>query len=215
MVPDARETRLEPDATCAWYGEREARKAGRMPIMMTRLSQACCILSLLLAAGLAQARGGILWLHIRVTDAASDKDRVNVNLPLSLADMALDLLDDPNIKSGRVRLDGREVSLVRIRQVWSELRKLGDGELLTVKEGEQVVSLWRVGAGIRLETREGGGGSRKLQLEVPVRLVDALLAGDGESLDVRGALDELKEGPRGEILKLTDEDGGRVRVWID
>jgi hypothetical protein len=60
---------------------------------------------------------------------------------------------------------------------------------------------------------EVGEGAQKVRLEVPIDLVDALLSGEGESLNLSAAFSRLQT-LRGEILSV--EDGpSRVRVWID
>lgn len=58
-----------------------------------------------------------------------------------------------------------------------------------------------------------GGGLGEVQIRVPVSVVDALLAGDGETLDVRAAIQELS-ALRGEMVQVIQPDA-RIRVWID
>ena len=64
---------------------------------------------------------------------------------------------------------------------------------------------------------ERGRGRRgdigEVQIRVPVSVVDALLAGDGETLDVRAAIQELSV-LRGEMVQVIQPDA-RIRVWID
>lgn len=64
---------------------------------------------------------------------------------------------------------------------------------------------------------ERGRGRRgsigEVQIRVPVTVVDALLSGDGETLDVRSAIQELS-ALRGEMVQVIQPDA-RIRVWID
>lgn len=64
---------------------------------------------------------------------------------------------------------------------------------------------------------ERGRGRRgdigEVQIRVPVSVVDALLAGDGDTLDVRAAIQELS-ALRGEMVQVIQPDA-RIRVWID
>ena len=53
----------------------------------------------------------------------------------------------------------------------------------------------------------------EVQVRVPVSVVDALLSGAGESLDVRAAIQQLS-ALRGEMVQVIHPEG-RVRVWID
>ena len=57
------------------------------------------------------------------------------------------------------------------------------------------------------------GAIGEVQIRVPVRVVDALLSGTGETLDVRAAIQELAS-LRGEMVQVIQPDS-RIRVWID
>ena len=61
--------------------------------------------------------------------------------------------------------------------------------------------------------RRRGGFVGEVQVRVPVSVVDALLSGAGESLDVRAAIQQLS-ALRGEMVQVIHPEG-RVRVWID
>jgi len=52
-----------------------------------------------------------------------------------------------------------------------------------------------------------------VSVELPVAAVDALFAGDGEDLDLKGALDEIRK-VRGDVVQVDDGES-RVRIWID
>ena len=75
------------------------------------------------------------------------------------------------------------------------------------------------GAEHRDGDHDGAGRGRargfvgEVQVRVPVSVVDALLSGAGETLDVRGAIQELS-ALRGEMVQVVHPEG-RVRVWID
>ncbi len=52
-----------------------------------------------------------------------------------------------------------------------------------------------------------------VRVELPVAVVDALLAGEGEQWNVRAAVAELQKR-RGDIVRVNDPDS-QVRIWID
>ena len=69
---------------------------------------------------------------------------------------------------------------------------------------------------------EQGAGDRRgrgrdfvgeVQVRVPVSVVDALLSGAGETLDLRAAIQELSS-LRGEMVQVNHPEGS-IRVWID
>ncbi len=61
--------------------------------------------------------------------------------------------------------------------------------------------------------RRARGFVGEVQVRVPVSVVDALLSGAGETLDVRAAIQQLSV-LRGEMVQVIHPEG-RVRVWID
>ena len=61
--------------------------------------------------------------------------------------------------------------------------------------------------------RRGRGMVGEVQIRVPVNVVDALLSGAGDTLDVRAAIQELS-ALRGEMVQVIQPDA-RIRVWID
>ena len=63
------------------------------------------------------------------------------------------------------------------------------------------------------ERRRGRRDIGEVQVRVPVSVVDALLSGTGETIDIRAAIQELAS-LRGEMVQV-DHPDGRIRVWID
>lgn len=61
--------------------------------------------------------------------------------------------------------------------------------------------------------RRGRGFVGEVQVRVPVSVVDALLSGAGETLDLRAAIQELSS-LRGEMVQVNHPEGS-IRVWID
>ena len=53
----------------------------------------------------------------------------------------------------------------------------------------------------------------EVRVEVPVSLVDALLSGEGENVNIQAALAEVQKR-RGDLVRVHDTDAD-VRIWID
>ncbi|MGD8816319.1 MAG: hypothetical protein PVJ51_03980, partial [Acidobacteriota bacterium] len=58
------------------------------------------------------------------------------------------------------------------------------------------------------------GGDERGRIDVPVSVVDALLEGEGEQLNVRAALDQMIAMADGEIVFVENGDT-TVRIWIE
>src|SRR5262249_55431386 len=98
------------------------------------------------------------------------------------------------------------------RRAWNELKKTGDTEFATVEDEDQKVRVARAGDLVLVHV-EKPSGREAVRVEVPVDVVDALLSGEGNDLNVRAAFAKL-QGRRGDIVSVHDDDA-TVRIWID
>lgn len=162
--------------------------------------------------GPSAAQGGA-WLHVRVDERARPS-KVSVNLPVSVVEAALRAAPDRVISEGRLHLghEGKGVSVADLRRAWQELRATGDAEYATVEEEDQKVRVARAGNLVLVHV-EKPAGREAVRVEVPIEVVDALLSGEGEELNVRAAFAQLQKR-RGDIVRINDEHS-TVRIWID
>jgi len=164
------------------------------------------------APAAAQAPAPAPWLHVRVEEPER-QSRVHVNLPLSVVEVALKAAPDIIESQGKIRFGrhGHGMALADFRRLWTELRAAGDAELVSVEDGDERVRVAR--RGDLVEVRVERSGKEEVHVEVPVDVVDALLSGEGEELNVKAALASLRNR-RGDIVRV-NEDKTSVRVWID
>jgi hypothetical protein len=153
------------------------------------------------------------WLHIRVEEPGKDS-RVSVNLPMSVVEAALRAAPEKIVSEGRIQLGlkQRDLSVSELRDMWQALRATGDTEIVSVEEPGERVTVARKGDVVQvrvLETRS----REEVHVDVPVTVVDALLSGKGESLDLKAGAAALR-GLRGDIVRVKDDDTS-VRIWID
>jgi len=170
------------------------------------------VATLVLAGARGEAQSGSPWLHVRVEEPQK-QSRVHVNLPLPVVEAALKAAPATLASNGMIHLGpgGKHLSLSDMRRIWSELKASGDVDLVTVEEKDQNVKVARKGDLVQVKVdREG---KEEVYVEVPVALVDALFAGEGEELNVKAALLELQKR-RGDIVRVNDANS-TVRVWID
>lgn len=191
--------------------------------MRQRALVALVLVAMLLAGGaaIAYAQESTPWLHIRVTEDGEDGARINVNLPVTLVQTFADLAEQEIERelSGRgshvrVHMERHEVEIADIRRAWNELRNAGDAEFVEIEDGDEYIKISRAGDRVVIELDDRDGNDGRGRVEVPVSVVDALLEGEGETLNVRAAIDELIAVSSGEIAFV--EDGGTtVRIWIE
>jgi hypothetical protein len=153
------------------------------------------------------------WLHVRVEEAGKGS-KVSVNLPLTVVEAALKAAPETLESHGRVHFgkNGHGMSLADLRQMWKAVKDAGDTDFVTVEEpdGENVKVARR---GELVEVHVTKGGKQQVTVQLPVSLVDVLLSGEGDQLNVRAAMAEL-QNRRGDIVRVNDEQS-TVRIWID
>jgi hypothetical protein len=169
----------------------------------------------------AQAQAGTPWLHVRVEEARK-ASKVHVNLPLSVVEAALKAAPEMIEEHGRIHLgEHHQLKLEDLRQIWKQLAAAGDAELVSVESEDENVQVRRKGDLLQVfvdKKAEAGKdgqekGAEQVRIEVPVSLVDALLSGEGDEVNIQAAVAELQKR-RGDIVTVQDHDS-HVRVWID
>jgi hypothetical protein len=98
-----------------------------------------------------------------------------------------------------------------VRKIWAELAAVGDAELVSVEEKDETVKVWRKGDQVHVRVEKEG--EEEVRVEVPVSLVDALLSGEDDTVNIKAAVAELQK-KRGDIVTVSERDTA-VRVWID
>lgn len=153
------------------------------------------------------------WLHVQIENGASADRDVGINLPLRAAVAVLSMAPNTVVADGHLEV-GPEygVSVSGLREVWRELRDAGDAEFVTVQHGPSSVRIGRVGERVEIRVTETAKNER-VEADVPVAVVDALLSGEGETVNIDAALETL-DTLRGDVVRVTDHDR-RIRVWVD
>lgn len=154
------------------------------------------------------------WIHIEVLEDGEEGASVKINLPLSMARIALEMAPEEVFSEGRIQIDDRDFTVDDLRKLWKELRETGDAEFVTVKDGHESVRVFRKGDRIFVQTDTDEGEDEMVRIEVPVALVDALLSGRGDELDFEAAIAALEDMDTGDIVLVRDGDD-TVRIWID
>jgi hypothetical protein len=156
------------------------------------------------------------WIHVRVEEPEK-QSKVSVNLPLSVVEVALEAAPEIIESHGNLHLgEEHKLHIETARKVWKELSAVGDAELVTVESEEENVKVMRRGDLVQVfvdKVGKEGEGDEEVRVEVPVRLVDAILSGEGEEINLEAALTQL-QSQRGNIVTVR-EKGNTVRIWID
>jgi hypothetical protein len=152
------------------------------------------------------------WVHVRVVEGGAEAATVEVHLPLSAVRLGLDLAAKEAIVDGRLHLRNSDVDVADLRRLWRELRAAGDAEFVKVEDADGTVHVRRAGDRVEVRVARTDEGGEEVLVDLPVPLVDALLAGEAGTLDLAGALAQL-DGFRGDLVRVREGER-QVRVWI-
>lgn len=166
------------------------------------------LLALAAIAGSAQAANN-LWLHVTVDESGGAK--VTVNLPLALAEKALPMIPMHEEMRWRHHGDHHGMDLEDLRELWAEVKNSPDMTFVTAEDDGEKVKVWKEKDFVYVEVRDDDGDD-KVDVQVPLEVVDALVA--GEEIDFAAAVQALAERGGGDLVSVRDRDDS-VRVWID
>jgi hypothetical protein len=161
----------------------------------------------------SKANQGTAWIHVEVTEAGTDAAHISVNLPFTLAKIALEAAPQDFMEDDFLEINDTTYTIEDLRRMWQAVREVGDAEFVTIDHEGETVKVYRKGDRLYANV-EAEEGTEKVSLEIPVAVVDALLSGSGDRLDIDAALVQLQKMDAGEILRVDDKDE-QVRVWID
>ena len=154
------------------------------------------------------------WIHVQIVGTDSAEGNMALNLPLSAVAAVVSMAPEGIIDSdGRLMVaEENGVSVAGIRQMWSGITDAGDVEFVAMEQEDRTVRVSR--AGDQMEVRvDNAENDEMVRIDLPVVVVDALLSGDGDTLNIPAAIEQLGQ-LRGDIVRVT-EPARQIRVWID
>lgn len=152
------------------------------------------------------------WVHVEVTSDGGTN--MNLDLPLAAVTAMLALAPETIVQNGEFQFGSSyQVPVAAIREMWRELRDVGDVEFVTIQYEGQDVRIARAGETILVNVSDSDGDDESVRVEIPVPVVDALLSGDGDTLNIGAAIEELSM-LRGELVRVIESDNN-IRIWID
>lgn len=156
-----------------------------------------------------------LWLHVKVHDGNEDS-RVTINLPLSIVEKAGPMIPREARTSGRIRFEHEDFTISELREVWREVQRKPDATFVTVDERDSKVRIAKRGDTLHVFAvdKGKGRGNEEVEIKIPVPVINALLSGDGDQLNIGAAIQALARQGAGELVTVTGNDE-TVRIWVD
>lgn len=176
------------------------------------------------------ARTGTLaadrWVHVKVEEGGTQGETVRINLPLSLAEKVLPAIHTDKLCAGKVKVSKGDVHDLDLRAIMEALRTAPDNEFIVVESRHDNVRVAKAGGNLLIkvqENKETAGTKAKTETKtraetvnvtIPISVVDALLSGAQDELDILAAVRAL--GAVGDtVLVSVDDQHSKVRIWVD
>jgi len=173
------------------------------------------------------------WVHVRVVENGEDGERVRINVPLSLAEKVLPTIKADRLCAGKVKVRNHDFDEIDLHALLDAVRTAQDNEYVTVESKHENVRVAKSGGFLLIKVREshhhgkatgktesrpGATGEEKrvetVDIKVPFTVVNALLSGEKDELDVLAAVRALSEFDNLELVTVNDESS-TVRIWVD
>jgi len=177
----------------------------------------------------SSSSGSDRWLHVRVVSSDNKGETVRVNVPLDLAEKVLPAINKDRLHNGKVTIDRSEMEGVDCRALLEAIKTTKDGEFVTVESHDSDVKVAKQGGYMLVHVtekrwNEGKDGKEskdakmteksRVEVKVPMKVVEALFSGGKNELDVLAALRALSAHGDTELVSVKDGDQ-TVRVWLD
>ncbi|HWZ96467.1 MAG TPA: hypothetical protein VN025_01770 [Candidatus Dormibacteraeota bacterium] len=169
------------------------------------------------------------WLHVRVVSSDNKGETVRVNVPLELAEKVLPAINKDRLHNGKITIDHVDTEGIDCRALLAALKDTKDGEFVTVQSHDNDVQVakqngymlvhvtekrWHEGKDGK-ETKDAKSTEKsRVEVKVPMKVVEALFSAGKDELDVLAALRALSAHGDLELVSVKDEEN-TVRVWLD
>jgi hypothetical protein len=174
------------------------------------------------------------WIHVRVESREDKTETVRVNVPVDMAVKVLPAIKNKNLCDGKVHIDSGHIDDIDLHTMLDAVRTAKDGEYVTVESKNDNVRVAKSSGYLYIHVTEKkpsektakAAGDRdssaknatlkqsKVEVKIPMKVVDALLSAGKDQLDVVAALRALSANGDMELVSVKDDDS-TVRVWID
>jgi len=170
------------------------------------------------------------WIHVRVESKDHSGETVRVNVPIEMAEKVLPAINKNNLHNGKVHIESAHMDDVDVRALLDAIRTSKDGEYVTVQSNENDVRVAKSGGYLYIHVTDRSGARKsdakesaakvvstkesKVEIKVPMKVVDALFSSGKDELDIVAGLRALAGSGDSELVSVKDSEN-TVRVWID
>ena len=172
------------------------------------------------------------WLHVKVVHTGPDADTVRVNVPLSLVEALVPLMDqardgdddsddaaaDTDRSSRRhhhgLSISNHEITPAETRALLEAFRRTEDGEYVSVDGADEKIRVTKSAGYFLVDVEDRGEEREQVKVKMRMEVLDALLSGGKDELNFQAAAKSLRNYAGEDLVTVVSEDE-TVRIWID
>lgn len=127
----------------------------------------------------------------------------------------LPAIDHDRLHGGKVRIGCMDCDGVDIRTLFEAVRSAKDGEFVTVQSKDADIAVAKKDGQFLVHVHDKNKPkTSQVEIRVPMKVVEALLSGGKDELDIAAGLHALADQGDMELVSVKDEDS-TIRVWMD
>ncbi|GAC1623362.1 MAG: hypothetical protein PVS2B2_24720 [Candidatus Acidiferrum sp.] len=155
------------------------------------------------------------WLHIRIDNKESKGEVVRVNVPIEMAEKILPAINQQNLRHGKVHIDSGRLNDIDVRAILDAVRTSKDSEYVTVQSNENDVRVAKNGGTLFVNVTDKSGPKKsRVEVKIPMKVIDALFSAGKDEVDVVAALHALSAHGDTELVTVKGDDND-IRIWMD
>jgi hypothetical protein len=172
------------------------------------------------------------WLHVKVVETDRDAETVRVNVPLSLVEALVPLMDhahdgddadddaadNTDHHSRRhhhgMSINDHDITPAEMRALLEAVRQAEDGEYVAVDGVDEKVRVTKSGGLFLVDVKDRGEEREQVQVKIRMEVLEALLSGGKDELNFQAAAKSLRNYAGEDLVTVVSKDE-TVRIWID
>ena len=157
------------------------------------------------------------WIHVRVISSGGKGETVRINVPMSFAEAVLPKLCADKLSEGKLKFE-QKFQNVDLRALLEAVRNSPDNEFVTVESRDENVRVAKASGNLLVKVRQKHGDkhadSENVEVKVPLIVVQALLSGGKNELDIAAGIRALRAQGDMELVTVNDPSE-TVQIWTD
>jgi len=156
------------------------------------------------------------WLHIKVDEGGRHGESVRINLPLSLIEEVLPLVNtdcggsEVSLKAGKLSIHADDFD-IDLPELLKAVRNAKDGEYIRVESQDENVRVAKQDDKLIVHVDED---DEQVRINLRLDLVEAMVIDGEDEIDLVAMVRALRD-QGDEDLVVVESDDENVRIWVD